>query len=118
MLQRGRCHRRSTQFRAHVFETLRQLRRSLGEFSFEKIHMRISEGRRSMGFLERTTAGGRDASLSRSSDASIDDTESFFCEVKKSTSSSAGGSGELEDDTDLERLGRGRGGGMGGAGLV
>jgi hypothetical protein len=45
LLHDGRCHRSPTQFTAHIRHTNRQLIKSFGEFSFEKIDIRISGGK-------------------------------------------------------------------------
>jgi hypothetical protein len=49
VVQAGRCHSKSTLFRAHLFETHMQFNKSCGLLSFENMPIRTSAGRRFAG---------------------------------------------------------------------
>lgn len=96
LLQEGRCHSIPTQFAAQLRHTSMQLSRSAGELSLENIAISISGGRRPIG---GTTAFWTLFTLrSRKVATPTEDCESLAWAMKKSVSSSAARSGDVEDD--------------------
>lgn len=96
VLQVGRCHSIPTEFAAHPRHTSMELSISEGATNFEKIAIRISGGRRPIG------GSGSDVSLgkreSRKLATPMEDCESLAWAMKKSVSSSAARSGDVDPE--------------------
>lgn len=99
LLHEGRCQRMPTQFAAHPLHTRMQLNMSEGKDSLAKMAMRISGGRRPIGGRYRSVSWWGWASRVATP---TDDCESFAWAVKKSVSSSAVRSGDVDEVEDSE----------------
>lgn len=99
LLQDGRCHSIPTQFAAQIWHTSIQFSISAVELSFENIAIRISGGSRPIGGI---AASCLSMFPSRTVVTPTDDCESLACAMKKSVSSSAARSGDVEEE-DSER---------------